>query len=135
LFYGTAGYVVSRIIRQPWVLEIRDLWPEEILGIVALRDRRIISMLEGVGTFLYRRSDHVVAVTHAVKRHIKARCVPDKRISVIANGADLVQFKPQEKYNGFRKRFGSVRLRKCSGFEAHAFFRKRNIVNAYISRV
>ena len=32
-FNGLAGYFVSRIRRVPWVLEVRDLWPEAILAV------------------------------------------------------------------------------------------------------
>ena len=34
-FNGLAGYFVSRMKRIPWVLEIRDLWPESILAVGA----------------------------------------------------------------------------------------------------
>ncbi|MEO8225474.1 MAG: glycosyltransferase, partial [Gammaproteobacteria bacterium] len=36
-FCGLAGYFVSRIKRVPWVLEIRDLWPESIVAVGAVR--------------------------------------------------------------------------------------------------
>ena len=45
-FNGLGGYFVSRMKRCPWVLEIRDLWPESILVVGAIRNRAIIRMLE-----------------------------------------------------------------------------------------
>lgn len=105
-FCGAAGYGVSRLKRKPWVLEIRDLWPESIIAVGALRNRRVIDLLEGIETFLYRHADHVVALTQAFKRHISARGVPEKNISIITNGADLTRFYPQTKNNGFRKSHG-----------------------------
>ena len=40
-FNGLAGYFVSRAKRAPWVLEIRDLWPESILA-VGFPEARVI---------------------------------------------------------------------------------------------
>ena len=105
-FSGAAGYGVSRLKRKPWVLEIRDLWPESIIAVGALRNRRIIGLLEAIETFLYRHADHVVALTEAFKRHIAARGVPKKNISVITNGADLTRFSPQARNNDFRSSHG-----------------------------
>jgi colanic acid biosynthesis glycosyl transferase WcaI len=41
-FCGLAGFVVSRLKRAPWVLEIRDLWPESIVTVGAMRRGALI---------------------------------------------------------------------------------------------
>jgi glycosyltransferase involved in cell wall biosynthesis len=101
-FCGMAGYFISRLKATPWILEIRDLWPESIIAVGALKDRRVINLLEGVETFLYRRADQIVALTNAFKRHIMERGVRDERISVVTNGADLERYRPRENNNSFR---------------------------------
>jgi glycosyltransferase involved in cell wall biosynthesis len=105
-FAGIAGYFVSRVKRSPWVLEIRDLWPESIIAVGALTNRKVINLLEGVETWMYRKADRIVALTNAFKRHIVQRGVSPERISVITNGADLDQFQYVPKENGFRKENG-----------------------------
>lgn len=105
-FCGLAGYAVSRLKRVPWVLEIRDLWPESIIAVGAIGDKRVIAFLEGIETFMYRRADHVVAVTRAFKRHIVIRGVPPGRVEVITNGADLERFAPAPRDNAFRAEHG-----------------------------
>ena len=102
-FCGLAGYPVSRLKRAPWVLEIRDLWPESIIAVGAVKDRRLINLLEGLETWMYRKAAHVVALTNAFKRHIAGRGVNPENITVITNGADLNQFHVLPKENGFRK--------------------------------
>jgi len=94
-FNGLAGYLVSRLRRRPWLLEIRDLWPESILAVGAIRNRHIIRALEWLERFAYRKADHVVAVTEAFKRHIVALGVPEDRVTVIRNGVDLSFFDDQ----------------------------------------
>ncbi|RNC70381.1 MAG: glycosyltransferase WbuB [Desulfuromonadales bacterium] len=105
-FCGLAGYFASRMRRAPWVVEIRDLWPESIIAVGAIRSRAVIDLLEGLETFMYSRADHVVAVTDAFKRHIAGRGVGVEHITVIKNGADLERFTPGPKENAFRKEYG-----------------------------
>jgi len=101
-FCGLAGYAVSRMKRVPWVLEVRDLWPESIVSVGAMRRGKVVRLLEGVETFMYRRADHVVALTRAFRRHITARGVAPEKVTVIKNGADLERFVPQPRDNAFR---------------------------------
>lgn len=105
-FCGMAGLWVARLKGRPWVLEIRDLWPESIIAVGAIRSRRVIRLLEGLETFLYRQADHLVSVTHSFREHIMGRGVPGHRISVITNGADLEQFNPLPKENVEQLRLG-----------------------------
>ncbi|SMC26720.1 Glycosyltransferase involved in cell wall bisynthesis [Desulfacinum hydrothermale DSM 13146] len=101
-FCGMAGFFVARLKRLPWVLEIRDLWPESIIAVGALTHRRIIGLLEAVESFLYRKADHIVSVTHSFTTHLKERGARPDRITVITNGADLARYQPMEKENGVR---------------------------------
>lgn len=94
-FNGLAGYFVSRIKRAPWVLEIRDLWPESIVAVGAAKSKRLISLLEMIERFVYRKADHIVPVTNSFKEHISERGGKLDAITVIRNGVDLDSFKPQ----------------------------------------
>ncbi|RLA50657.1 MAG: glycosyltransferase WbuB [Gammaproteobacteria bacterium] len=91
-FNGLAGYFVSRIKRCPWLLEIRDLWPESIVAVGAISNRKIIALLEKIERFVYRKADFIVPVTNAFKKHIVARGGHEDTIEVIRNGADLTFF-------------------------------------------
>lgn len=93
-FNGLAGYTVSRLKRRPWVLEIRDLWPESILAVGAIKNRRIIRLLEWLEAFAYRKADRIVPVTDAFERYMVARGVDPNKIHVIKNGVDLRFFSP-----------------------------------------
>ena len=93
-FNGLAGYVVSRMKRAPWVLEIRDLWPESILAVGAIKNPFIIHLLEWLELFAYRQADRIVPVTDAFQRYIEGKGIPKEKISVIKNGADLTLYKP-----------------------------------------
>ena len=89
-FCGLAGYLVKR--GRPWVLEIRDLWPESIIAVGAMKRGIAIRTLEAIERFAYRHADMVVAVTDSFVAHILARR-PDGPIEVIKNGVDLAHFR------------------------------------------
>jgi len=91
-FNGLAGFFVSRLKRIPWVLEIRDLWPDSIFAVGAIRNRHIIAMLSALERFAYRTASHIVVVTDSFKTHITKLGIPKGRITVIKNGVDLDLF-------------------------------------------
>ena len=93
-FTACAGAVVGAVRRKPFVFELRDLWPESIRALGAVRNERILRWLEGLELFLYRRSAAVVAVTHAFKTDLVRRGIEPGKIFVITNGADLTRFEP-----------------------------------------
>ncbi len=104
-FCGLAGYLVSRVKRAPWVLEIRDLWPESILAVGAIKNRRIIAALEWLERFAYAKAARIVSVTDSFVPHIEARGGAGKT-EVVKNGADLSLFKPEPRDEAFARQLG-----------------------------
>jgi glycosyltransferase involved in cell wall biosynthesis len=95
-FCGLAGMIVSRIKRRPFVLEVRDLWPDSIVQLGQLRSPRIIRALEAIETLLYRSAAGIVVNTSAFREHIEARGVDPERIELVYNGIDPVLFHPRK---------------------------------------
>jgi glycosyltransferase involved in cell wall biosynthesis len=88
-FCGIAGAVVAALKRRPFVLEVRDLWPESIVALGQLRRGSLpVRALEAIERWLYRRARGVVVVTRAFAQHIAARGVPESRIALVYNGID-----------------------------------------------
>ncbi|MBI3186902.1 MAG: glycosyltransferase family 4 protein [Gammaproteobacteria bacterium] len=95
-FCGLAGYPVKLFKRVPWVLEIRDLWPESILTVGAIKNKAIIRILEFLESFAYRKANHIVPVTDAFKAHMVKKGVSAEKITVIKNGVDLSFYEPDK---------------------------------------
>jgi glycosyltransferase involved in cell wall biosynthesis len=91
-FCGLAGYLAKIMRRAPWVLEIRDLWPESIVTVGAMRKGVAMRVLERLEAFAYRRADRIVAVTDSFVPHIASRCQGPEKVAIIKNGADLSLF-------------------------------------------
>lgn len=105
-FNGLAGYFVSRMKRLPWVLEIRDLWPDSILAVGAIKNITVINVLKFLERFAYQKSDHIVPVTDAFKKHIEGLGISPEKITVIKNGADLARYDDSSSDAGLRESLG-----------------------------
>lgn len=97
-FFTTfAAFGLSKVKRKPWVFELRDLWPESIKTVGAMRDSWILRALEKVELFLYKDASLVVSLTGAFKRKLISRGIAAGKIKVVSNGSNLETFRPREK--------------------------------------
>lgn len=96
-FTVCAAFVVGRLKRLPWVFELRDIWPESIKVVGAMKDSAAIRLLERLELFLYRQASRIVTVTHSFKQTLMRRGIDGTKIDVVTNGVDLSQFAPLAK--------------------------------------
>lgn len=96
-FSACAGFLIARIKRVPWVFEVRDLWPESIRAVGAVKNEKVFRILEAIELFLYKSADLIVVVTDAFKKHLISRGIEDKKIVVIKNGVNQEHFSPRAK--------------------------------------
>ncbi len=105
-FAALGGWFVAALRRAPFVFELRDLWPESIAAVGALRQSALLRELERLELFLYRRASAVVAVTEAFRANLIARGIDAAKIVVVRNGVDLSRYAPQARDVEFARRFG-----------------------------
>ena len=96
-FTACAAWMVVGLKRRPWVFELRDLWPESIKAVGAMKNSAAIRWLEKLEMFLYRRASRIVTVTHSFRRTLGARGIDTDKIDVITNGVDISRFSPRPK--------------------------------------
>jgi glycosyltransferase involved in cell wall biosynthesis len=97
-FFTTwAAWGISKIKRKPWIFELRDLWPESIKTVGAMKQGKVIDILEKIELGLYKSCNKVVAVTDAFKNNLINRGIDKNKIEVITNGSNMELFKPREK--------------------------------------
>lgn len=95
IFTAVAGLALARLRRVPFVLEVRDLWPESIVSVGALpATHPLIHALARLERTLYRNAAAIVSVTDSFVAHFLDHGVARERIAVIKNGADLDLFDP-----------------------------------------
>ncbi len=107
LLCACAGYLLARVLRAPFVFEVRDLWPESILAVGAMRQNLVVRGLRRAARHLYRASDRIVTVGEGYQRQIHARYgIPFDKMDEIPNGVDTALFIPGQKHNEVRREYG-----------------------------
>lgn len=97
-FFTTwAAFLLSHLKKVPWLFELRDLWPESIVAVGAMKKKPAIRMLELIELGLYKDAHRVVALTDAFKKNLVRRGIDATKIEVIPNGSNLDLFYPREK--------------------------------------
>lgn len=91
-FTAVFGWLASACKRRPWIMEVRDLWPESIKAVDAIRREGVINFLEKIELFLYRRATKIIVVTDAFRENISSRGISKGKIEVIKNGVVLDEY-------------------------------------------
>ena len=87
LFAAQAAHRLARRLRVPFVLEVRDLWPESI---VAAGGRRgpVYHALGALARRLYSRADRIIVLARGTGDHLAAAGVDPRKMVHVPNGAD-----------------------------------------------
>ena len=105
-FFTTwTAWSLSKIRRKPWIFELRDLWPESIKTVGAMKQGRTIEILEKIELALYHDATRVIAVTDAFKTNLTSRGIEANKIDVITNGSNVELFYPRPKDQELLERF------------------------------
>jgi len=113
-FCGWAGAIVSRLRRLPFVLEIRDIWPESIVSVGAMKKGLTIRFLEWLERKMYAAAKHIVTVGEGYKEQLTAKGVASDKITVISNGVDREMFRSRTPDAALRQKFGFGNAFVCS---------------------
>jgi glycosyltransferase involved in cell wall biosynthesis len=95
IFQAFSAWTIAFIRRKPFLLEIRDLWPEFAIDIGVLKNPCLIWMSRRFEMFLYRRATHLLVNSPAYRSYLVSKGVPPEKVSLIANGVDPRMFSPE----------------------------------------
>ena len=92
-FAALGGWGAARLRGARFMFEIRDLWPQTLVDLGALRvgspGERVLRALEA---FLVRRSTAVITLLPGVRAYLSERALPADRVVYLPNGVDLALF-------------------------------------------
>ncbi|MBN2592785.1 MAG: glycosyltransferase family 4 protein [Sedimentisphaerales bacterium] len=114
LTIGLAGLALGRYFKVPFVFEVRDLWPEALVNIGALKNPLVIWWLERMAKKIYAGAKYIVALSPGMKEGIIRAGVPADKVTVIPNASDLDLFSPdidgsaQRQQLGLKDRFAGI---------------------------
>ncbi|MCE3290371.1 MAG: putative UDP-alpha-N-acetylglucosamine 3-alpha-N-acetyl-L-fucosaminyltransferase, partial [Caulobacter sp.] len=88
-FSGLAGYGLSRARKAPWVLEIRDIWPDSIVAVGAAKPSPLLTAIARLARWAYHKSDRIVSVSPGFSEHFSNYGVPPAKVTLAANGVEV----------------------------------------------
>src|SRR5579863_8022638 len=106
IFQAVSAWILSVLFRRPFLLEVRDLWPEFAIDIGLLKNPVLIGTARLLERFLYARADHLLVNSPVYRDYLIAKGIAPERISFIANGVDPSMFVPDESGAAIRSQFG-----------------------------
>lgn len=106
LFVGIPGYVISRVKRIPLLFEVRDLWPDFAVETGILTNRLAIRLAYWLERVIYQKAALINVLTPAYREALVRKGVPEQKLVLIPNGADLDIFQPGNKNNWVRATYG-----------------------------
>lgn len=96
IFQAVSAWVISLLRRKPFLLEVRDLWPDFAIDLDILRNFILVRLSRWLEQFLYARATHIVVNSPAYKDVLVKKGVRKEKISVIPNGVDPEMFNPSK---------------------------------------
>ncbi|NVJ64190.1 MAG: glycosyltransferase family 4 protein [Flavobacteriaceae bacterium] len=87
-FTAFSGKALSFFKRKPWVLEIRDLWPDSIVAVGSLTaNSRVYRILKTLESYFYKTANRVIVVTDSFKKYlVEKHEINESKIGVFKNG-------------------------------------------------
>jgi len=112
------GLLASLRHRAPLVFEVRDLWPEAPIQMGALRNPLLRSAARALERLVYRRASAIVALSPGIRDGVLAAGVPEDKVELVPNAADLELFAPGRDGRALRDELGLGDRFVCSYFGA-----------------
>lgn len=97
LFGALAAERLASRHRIPFVLEIRDLWPQTLIELGKMSPRHpVVRVLEQIERHLYRRAERIISLLPGAVDHMVDKGAERSKVVWIPNGVDLTVVPPPE---------------------------------------
>ena len=84
---AAAAFHIGRVRRVPFVFEVRDLWPQTLIDMGALREHGVVArLLTVLERFLYRHAAVVISLLPRAMEYIQGHGVSEEAIAYVPNG-------------------------------------------------
>ena len=70
IFQALSAWLVAFLRRKPFLLEVRDLWPEFIVGMGVFNNPVLIKLARWLESFLYARATHILVNSPAYVEYL-----------------------------------------------------------------
>ncbi len=127
-FTALSGRTLSFVKRKPWIMEVRDLWPESIKTVGVMKDNLFIKYFEWQEKRCYKSARHIVVVTDSFKRNLVGKGTDGIKISVVKNGVNRELFRPMKKDSAIVAQLGLEGKRVIGYIGTHGMAHKLDFI-------
>ncbi|HEX9330815.1 MAG TPA: glycosyltransferase family 4 protein, partial [Anaerolineales bacterium] len=106
IFQAVSAWFVAFVRRKPFLLEVRDLWPEFAISMGVIKNPMVIALAHWLEKFLYARATHILVNSPAYKEYILGKGVPEDKITFVPYGTDINMFNPNVDGSTIREKLG-----------------------------
>jgi glycosyltransferase involved in cell wall biosynthesis len=94
IFQSATAWLLARVKRVPFLLEVRDLWPAFAIAVGVLKNKILINASLWLEAFLYQHADCVMVNSPGFINHVTERGA--KSVHLVPNGVDPAMFFPDD---------------------------------------
>ncbi len=92
LFAVYTAYLLSRHYKVPFIMEVRDLWPQTLIDMGVPKWNPFVILLGILERFLYKRAQKIISVLPKAYEYIISLGIPLEKIVWIPNGVNIKRF-------------------------------------------
>jgi glycosyltransferase involved in cell wall biosynthesis len=92
LFAVYAAYKVAKKFDVPFIMEVRDIWPQTLIDLGMSKWHPFVILLGYLEKFLYKKAAKIITLLPFAYRHIEKFGVKKENIIWISNGVDISNF-------------------------------------------
>jgi len=89
LFAVYAAMRLSKRYKIPFIMEVRDLWPQTLIDMGMSKYHPFIILLSSLEKYLYKKSDKIITLLPKANQYIEKLGVDSEKIVWISNGTNL----------------------------------------------
>ncbi len=99
------AYVLKKIKKVPFILNVQDIFPQSAIDLGILRNRLLIHFFEKLELFSYRKADWITVHSPSNREWIIKKGATPEKVKIIPNCVDTDFIRPAERTNSFREEY------------------------------
>ncbi|WP_419882832.1 glycosyltransferase family 4 protein [Peribacillus sp. B-H-3] len=92
IFPSVAGMIAKKKMKAALITDVRDLWPESLIGVGVFANKRILKLAYYFEKMLYQYSDKIIINSPGFREYILSKGVGDNNIQFIPNSLTAEEF-------------------------------------------
>ena len=106
LTIGVFAWILGKFHGAPFIYNVQEIYPDIAVRLGALRNKRLIGLLERLEKFVYRKGEKIAVIAPRMRQRLLEKGVPSDKVEVVPNFVDIGDLSPLPKGNDFSRLHG-----------------------------